>query len=162
MFKSLSNFFSRNVESFVPVLEVLYVWISTIIILIVLLLCFRCFTSPLKLASQKFRHVQRIARELESIKLAGGMLMSSKMRRTMKNIAASCVKIDRLILMYRFDNPEHMDVKDINAYTTRITNSVNASYSLKIEDEQKAMKLLIKNICKQSESAIKFLQKAQG
>lgn len=159
IFRSLSSFFSRNIVSFEPVFEVLYVWMSIIIILIVLLLSFRCFTSPLKLINQKFKYIQRLAKELEGIKAAGGVLVTSKMRRSLKKIDAYCVKIDRFILMYRYDNPEHLEVKEIGTYTTRIANSVRATYSLQdITNEEKAIKLLIKNICKQSSEGIKYLR----
>ncbi len=156
---AISRFFEGQYSSFDPVLEALYFWLILIGFLFLLLLFTGCFTSPLKLALMKLRKIKRTVADLNTIKLNGGIMMSTKMRRTMKQLSASCVKVNRLIQAYHFDNHEHMDVRELSSYVGRIANSVKASSAIdKAADHDKALRGLVRNIDKQSDEAIKFIE----
>ena len=130
-------------------------WILLIGVILVLMLIFRCFTSPMKIARKKLHFISDTVKTImdQSKKDKNIEIPLSIYKKLERNM----ISTQRLTLAYFYDNADDLNAKTVLSLVTRIHNSLEATRTERVRQDQKALTVLVKNIAKQSEEGLKLL-----
>ena len=130
-------------------------WLLLIGVILVFMLIFRCFTSPMKIARKKLHFISECVQQiLEQGKKEKNIEIPQSIY---KKLERNMISTQRLTLAYFYDNSDDLKAKTVLSLVTRIHNSLEATRTERVRQDQRALSVLVRNIAKQSEEGLKLL-----
>ena len=130
-------------------------WLLLISVILVLMLIFRCFTSPMKIARKK---LQFINENVKTILDKGKKDKEIEIPLSIyKKLERNTISAERLTLAYFYDNGDDLKAKTVMSLVNRIHNSLEATRTERVLQDQRALTVLMRNMAKQSEEGLKLL-----
>ena len=152
----MNRFVENILLLYIGIKDSLITWILLIGTILLLMLIFRCFTSPMKLAKKKLLMISQVTKEIiEEGKKNKEIQISPS---TFKKLERNMISTQRLALAYYYDNSDDLNAKSILTLISRIHNSLEATRTERVSQDQKALSVLVKNMDKQSDEGLKLLR----
>ena len=152
----MNRFLDNLLLLYIGIKDSVITWLLLIGVILVLMLIFRCFTSPMKIARKKLQTVSQSTKEiLEEGKRNKSIEISQA---TYKKLERTMISTQRLALAYYYDNSDDLNAKSILTLISRIHNSLEATRTERVRQDQKALTVLVKNMDKQSDEGLKLLR----
>lgn len=142
----MENFLAFFHNNFTSLLPSIYGWLTIIGILLILLVCFRCFSLPFNVSFSKMRKVKSIVSRAAGRKEC--VFSVFEKTRLKKHLVYS----ERLVEASLYEDPSQSDLKEANDILGKILLLLDAYDKSVMKEKERTRKLVIKSIQKHVDS----------
>ena len=151
---NLSAFSSMLLSIWKYIKPAVYGWLTIIAVIVVFLIIFRCYRSPLSIAKDRLKKLQSVLARLSARKKAPS-------RKKIRDIHITLLRSGRLIQAYLYDHPAETAASEAFHLVTSADRAVSALSLDKLQKNVQASNKVLKNAAALIKKAIDSIMESQ-